>query len=604
MHQNPHILVIEDNVQQARYFQLLLSRHEPSFQVDLATDSPDAFAMLAKKQYDALTIDYHLPSMNGIDLLVQIKKKYAHLPIIMVTGQGDEQIAVQAMRQGASDYITKQREYLELMPRILLRAIRESHLTKQLEESRRRYYELFHHANIAIFVIDAETIHIQQMNDSAQRLLNLPNDTERQRPFYTLVSPDQQDLMRNLLAKIKLTGKGTAENVRLRRHDKRVVPTDINGSYVKSGEHGMIELFVTDIREKLAIYHQLQKSRQRLQSLFDGITDLICVLAIDHKLLMGNRRYLEFTGNTSGSIVDTTCYKALFNRSEPCEICPASKTFETGETNFSEIYHKGRIYHIWTFPMQNQNGKPEYLAEYIKDVTEDKDMERQLIKAEKLASIGLLSSGIAHELRNPLNIIETARYSIETSLDHKTPDILQKLSIIKSSIKRSSAIIDNLLQFSRHSDLSRERIDLPALIKSTLALLYKEMMRVNVQTLLALDDTPAVYLNLDSLKQVFLNIIQNAIQALPQGGHLRVQSSLNEDKKWVTVEFSDDGPGISPENLKHIFTPFFTTKAPKEGTGLGLYLSYTLLKREGGDIQVESRVGKGTTFRVLLPAET
>jgi PAS domain S-box-containing protein len=603
MRRNLNVLVIEDDAQQARYFQLLLSRSQASFEVDLASDAPEAFAKLATAQYDVLTIDYHLPSMNGIELLIEIKKKYAHMPIIMVTGQGDEQIAVEAMRQGANDYLTKERRNLELLPRVLLRAVRESSLAKQLDESRRRYYEMFHHANIAIFIIDSDTFHIEQMNESAQQLLGLPNDLGRQKAFFNLVSPDQQNLIENLLGNIKRNGKAAAVNVNLLHQDKRVIPTDVSGSYVKSGEHNLIELFVADIREKLAILRQYQLSRQRLLSLFNGITDLICVLAADFKLQMGNKRYLEFTGNTIKSITDKTCYEALFNRSTPCEICPARKTYETGEPNFVEAYNGDRIFHIWTFPMQTRNGKPQYLVEYTKDVTEDKEMERQLIQAEKLASIGLLSSGIAHELRNPLNIIETARYSIETGLDHKSTEILQKLSVIKSSIRRASAIIDNLLQFSRHSDLNKEFIDLTTLIKSTISMLYKEMMRMKVQPQFMLGDTPNVYLNLDSLKQVFLNVIQNAIQAMPHGGYLRVRSSLSEDKKWVNVEFIDNGQGISPENLKHIFTPFFTTKAPKEGTGLGLYISYTLLKREGGDIKVESRVGKGTTFRVQLPVE-
>ena len=603
MLRNPKILVIEDDVQQARYFQLLLGRYEPSFQVDVANDAPDALEKLSKNQYDVLTVDYHLPSMTGIELLVQIKQKYVHLPVIMVTGQGDEQVAVEAMRHGAHDYLTKAREYLELLPRILLRAIRENSLARQLEESRQRYYELFHHANIAIFVVDAETIHIQQMNECAQELLGLSVDAGRQKAFFNLVSPGQQSLIENLFKNIKVNGRATAENVQLLHQEKQTIPTDISGSFVQSGEHGLIELFITDIREKLAMLRQLQISQQRLLALFNGITDMICVLATDYKLLMGNKRYLEFTGNTSKSIANKRCYEALFNRNEPCEICPALKTYETGESNFVEIYHSDRIYHLWTFPMQNINGRPEYLVEYIKDVTEDKDLERQLIKAEKLASIGLLSSGIAHELRNPLNIIETARYSIETQLDHKSAEISKRLDVIKSNVKRSSAIIDNLLQFSRHSELKKEFIDLEALIKSTISLLYKEMMRLKVQPLLALGDTPNVYLNLDSLKQVFLNIIQNAIQALPHGGDLRVKSTSSDDERWVFVDFIDNGPGIPEENLKHIFTPFFTTKAPNKGTGLGLYLSYTLLKREGGDMKVESQVGKGSTFRVILPVE-
>lgn len=601
MQRDYKVLIIEDNRQQARYFQVLLSRHEPPFLVDVASDAPEAFYKLAAESFDAITIDYHLPSITGVELLTQIRQKYPYLPIIMVTGQGDERIAVEAMRKGAQDYITKTREYLELLPRILIRAIRESTLTKQLEESRQRYYELFHNANIAIFVIDADTTHIQQMNKCAEQLLGISYEIGRQKAFFNVVAPEQQSVIEILFKNIKENGTATVENIRLLHHEKRVVPTDINGSYVKSNSHGLIELFVTDIREKLAMTRQLQLSQQRLLSLFNGITDLICVLSTDYKLLMGNKRYLEFTSNTTKSINNKKCYEALFNRSEPCPTCPALKTYQSGDSHFIEMLHDDRIYHIWTFPMQSHDGRPEYIVEYAKDVTEDKEMERQLIKSEKLASVGLLSSGIAHELRNPLNIIETARYSIEASSTPLSPDISQKLSVIKSNVKRASGIIDNLLQFSRNSNLAKEQIDLSSLIKSTVSLLYKEMGRLNIQALLAINDPPRVYLNLDSLKQVFLNIIQNAIHAMPNGGQLRIKTSTTVDKKWVIVEFKDNGDGISEENLTHIFTPFFTTKAPNEGTGLGLYLSYTLLKREGGDIEVESTLKEGSTFRVRLP---
>ena len=200
------------------------------------------------------------------------------------------------------------------------------------------------------------------------------------------------------------------------------------------------------------MHRQLQLSQQRLLSLFNGITDMICVLDSSYKLLMGNKRYLEFTSNTGKSLMRKQCYETLFGRSAPCENCPALKTYETGEAHFVQVYHGSRIYQISTFPMRDLEGRPDFIVEYTKDVTDQKEMEQQLIKAEKLASIGLLSSGIAHELRNPLNIIETARYAIETELEHQNVEVDKRLKVIKSSIQRSSAIIDNLLQFSRHSD--------------------------------------------------------------------------------------------------------------------------------------------------------
>jgi len=602
MKNSPRVLVVEDDVQQARFMQLILAKHHPPFDVEVANDGPIAVEKASNQEFDIITLDYNLPSMTGLQVLEELKKRDVQTPIIMVTGQGDEKIAVQAMRNGALDYITKSKEQLNLLPRVILRAIRENNLALQLEQSRKRYFDLFRNAVIAIFVVDAGTLEIQQMNESAEALLGISAEEGRQKAFYNLVSPDQQAVIESFFKNIIDTSRATIDNLYLQHGQKRLVPTDVSGNLVKSGEHALIELFVTDIRDKLKMHRQLQLSQQRLLSLFNGITDMICVLDASYKLLMGNKRYLEFTSNTGKSLMRKQCYETLFGRSTPCENCPALKTYETGEAHFVQVYHGNRIYHISTFPMRDLEGRPDFIVEYTKDVTEQKEMEQQLIKAEKLASIGLLSSGIAHELRNPLNIIETARYAIETELEHENVEVDKRLKVIKSSIQRSSAIIDNLLQFSRHSQFAKEKVDIAALLKSTISLLYKEFTQQKIQPLLALAETPRAFINVDSLKQVFLNIILNAVQAMPSGGELRIRTYATTDKKSVAIEFKDNGVGISEEHLQHLFTPFFTTKGPADGTGLGLYLSYTLLNREGGEMQVESSEGEGATFTVILPA--
>ncbi len=254
--------------------------------------------------------------------------------------------------------------------------------------------------------------------------------------------------------------------------------------------------------------------------------------------------------------------------------------------------------------MEGLDGKPQFLVEYAKDVTEQKEIEKQLIKSEKLATLGILSSGIAHELRNPLSIIETARYTIEDDLGHQYEGIDKKLTIIKRNIRRASNIIENLLQFSRNSQFQKEKVDVENLIDTTLALFQKEISVRNIKIDLFFNNVPRLFFSIDSLKQVFLNIIMNAVQAMPKGGVLKIITSLSSDRRWVFVDFTDNGIGIPKENMKYIFTPFFTTKSSTGGTGLGLYLSYSIIKKEGGDIAVKSKPGLGTTFSIKLPVAT
>ncbi len=581
--------------------ELILKRHGQPFAVHILHDPEEGLAHLQNAPVDALVLDYSLPKMSGLEVLQEIKKRHSGLPVIMVTGQGDERIAVEAMRHGVYDYLVKTKDFLDLLPRVVTRAIEERQLSSRLEQSEQRYFALFDKASIAIFIAEADSYRLRQANGMALKLTGYPDKALLEMSFLQICAARSLQEVEGFLARIKQEGQANLDQVMLVSQDHHLIPVDLSGSLVSIGDRQVIQCFVRDISEKLKMQRQLLLSRQRLISLFDGITDPISVQDRDHNLIMGNKRYLEITAGNTPGLVGCKCHKALFGSDFPCSNCPAFETYRTGESRFIEIIHEGRTYDLWTFPMAGLDGRPEFLVEYAKDVTEQKEIEKQLIKSEKLASIGLLSSGIAHELRNPLNIIETARYSIEDLLNHAQPEIDRKLDIIKKNVRRASVIIENLLQFSRHSEYERERVDVEKLVDTTLSLVEKETAVRDIHLQKAYAGVPKVYFSLDSLKQVFLNIIYNAIQAMPNGGVLRIVTSASSDGGWVDIEFTDNGVGISSENLSHIFTPFFSTKRDSGGTGLGLYLSYTIIKREGGDILARSREGSGTTFTVKLP---
>jgi polar amino acid transport system substrate-binding protein len=243
----------------------------------------------------------------------------------------------------------------------------------------------------------------------------------------------------------------------------------------------------------------------------------------------------------------------------------------------------------------------ESIAVYSKNITEKKGLEKSLIQSEKLATIGLLASGIAHELRNPLNIIETARYYIDEFLPEKNNDIAAKLEIISKNVKRASKIINSLLEYSRHSEYEHESIDLEKLVSNTLSLIEKEFVVKNIEYIFEGKPKTVAYFSLDSLKQVLLNVIINAVQAMPNGGQLAISVNKNSADS-VDIKISDTGIGIPEENLPQLFSPFFTTKEVGVGTGLGLYVSHMIIEREGGKIRVDSKLDEGTTFTISLPA--
>jgi len=234
------------------------------------------------------------------------------------------------------------------------------------------------------------------------------------------------------------------------------------------------------------------------------------------------------------------------------------------------------------------------------DTSGRRRLESQLIQSEKMAAIGQLAAGIAHEIRNPLGIIANALYDLGEIIDSGNPDVIEDLRIAKEEMARAQEIINNLLEFSRDSRAELEVVDINDLLRRTLQLMSKSMKNSGVRVTTDLGALSSCMANQNGLRQIFLNLITNAVQAMPSGGELRLRTSPLEDGR-VQLEFSDTGVGIPPEHLQDIFNPFFTTKDPGQGTGLGLSVVHSVVRRYRGEIRVESQVNRGTTFTIELP---
>jgi PAS domain S-box-containing protein len=234
------------------------------------------------------------------------------------------------------------------------------------------------------------------------------------------------------------------------------------------------------------------------------------------------------------------------------------------------------------------------------DVSDRKQLESQLIQSEKMAAIGQLAAGIAHELRNPLGIIMNALYDLSEIISSDNPEVREDLQIAKDEIVRAQEIITNLLEFSRDSGAEMEEVNLNDLLRKTLRLMGKYLQTHNVKVVTAFGKVGTCMANQNALRQVFLNLITNAVQAMPQGGELRLRTQRKADRT-VLIEFSDTGVGIAAQHLNSIFNPFFTTKEPGQGTGLGLSVVHSIIKRYQGNISVQSKPQTGTTFLIALP---
>ncbi len=231
--------------------------------------------------------------------------------------------------------------------------------------------------------------------------------------------------------------------------------------------------------------------------------------------------------------------------------------------------------------------------------------QEELIQSKKMASIGTFSSGIAHEINNPLNNISLSTDTLLEEFDSLDPEEnFEILNDIMEQTERASKIVRNLLDFSRAQSSETQSLYIDFILHKTTALIKNEL-RIHKVTLNKdiADNMPEVNGDLQKLQQVFLNLIINAEQAIGDFGTITVKSRVTDDA-FIRTDIIDDGPGIAQENLEQIFDPFFTTKEAGKGTGLGLSIVYGIVKKHGGYIEVASTLGEGTVFSVYLPAIT
>jgi signal transduction histidine kinase/putative methionine-R-sulfoxide reductase with GAF domain len=241
----------------------------------------------------------------------------------------------------------------------------------------------------------------------------------------------------------------------------------------------------------------------------------------------------------------------------------------------------------------------QQMEEKIQKTTADlKKTEAQLIRSEKLAALGQLAAGIAHEIRNPLTSINILIHSMTENLpsgdSHK-----EDLKVIEEEIHRMNEILDQFLRFAKPATPLLEKADVSSIFEETLQLLRPHIEKQIIVVEKEFQPLPIILMDREQMKQVFLNLLLNAIQAMPGGGHLTLRGRNSEDGQWIHISIQDSGIGISSENINKLFDPFFSTK--EGGIGLGLSITHRIIDQHHGKIEVESAPGKGTLFTIWLP---
>ena len=366
----------------------------------------------------------------------------------------------------------------------------------------------------------------------------------------------------------------------------------------------LLEVFAGQAAQALhrsRLYQALSLGKAEWERTFDAIPDTIAILEPDYTVRRVNRALAATAGLEPREIIGRRCFQLLYGRTGPCEGCPVTRVFETGEEvrTEREIRKGGRTFACRAYPLRDPSGRLVAAIAYARDITREKELARTLERNEKLMTLGQIAAGIAHEINNPLTAVSA--YAQLLTLRSDDPKAAESARRIQQGVERIHRLVRNLMSFVRPRSEDVYPVDLNDVVADALSFSRYEVTRGSTRLVEDLaDGLPKVLGSKDQLEQVLINLLTNARDAVAGRGTVTVRTRAENGR--VLLEVVDDGPGIAPGYIDRIFEPFFTTKPPGKGTGLGLFVAEGIARRHGGSVTVESEPGRGTRAVLSLPA--
>jgi len=611
------VLIVEDSEDDALLVIRELKRggYETTFE---RVETAEAMtAALEKQVWDIIIADYRLPHFSAPEALELFHQSGLDLPFIVISGTIGEETAVATMKAGAHDYLMKD-NLTRLVPAVE-RELREAGVRKErkraeeeLRESERRYRLLAENANDVIWTVDMN-MRPTYMSPSITRLLGYSVEGAMALPMEAVYAPasfetamkvfaeelaienmEQKDLFRSRTLELELN-----------RKDGSIVPVEVKFSFIREPDGRPVKILAIarDVTERKRAEERIKHAAEEWRTTFDSITDLISICNKDFRLIRVNKAFADVFKMNPKELIGKPCYEIVHGTNGPVPNCPQKVTIKTKKPATAEFFepHLGIHLETTTSPIFNEKGEVVASVHVARDITQHKKMEEQLIITDRLASVGELASGIAHELNNPLtSVIGFSQLLLEKDVPD---DVKEGVKIIYSEAQRTAQVVKNLLTFARKHDTEKGPVDINSIMEKVLELRAYEQKVSNIQvnTRFA-PDLPEIMADYFQLQQVFLNIIINAEHFMIEAHGKGILTITTERVRYIMrASLADDGPGISKENLGHLFDPFFTTKEVGKGTGLGLSICHGIITEHGGRIYAESKLGKGATFVVELP---
>ncbi|MBM7704774.1 PAS domain-containing sensor histidine kinase [Metabacillus iocasae] len=489
------------------------------------------------------------------------------------------------------EFTTTANIYSEYYMSIMRDVTEKRNMEQQLSKSEQKFREIFENA-IDPIVIWKDDGTIIDANAASARTFELPLEELITQKLYSFVNSESKGL-HDICNEFKELGSIRAE-----------LPFYMPNGEVKELEFTAKSDVIEDynltifrnISERKKMEKELRENEQKFRQIFNGSLDGIVLWNRDRKIIDANSATCKIVEMTKEEICECTIDDFMTHDTYDFFVQHHYELEAQGEADGEILlYTRSRKKRNIEFSTKKDIIPGLYMT-IIRDITEKKEMHEQIRKSDTMQVVGQLAAGIAHEIRNPMTALKGFIQLLEGSVKE---DYSLYFDIIKSELQRIESIITEFLVLAKPQAVKFEKKDVKQIVKDTMELLNAQAMLENVQFVPSFEaDLPSIYCESNQLKQVFINIIKNAIEVMKNGGVITIQIKCVK-QRYVVVSIKDEGEGISEDRVKKLGEPFYTTK--EKGTGLGLMVSYKIIEEHKGSIQVESKLGKGTTFHVALP---
>jgi PAS domain S-box-containing protein len=610
------VLIVDDDLNQASLVKDILTM-SGDFAIHWVNCIQDLWRYLANHQPEIILLDYRLPDGTGLDVLEELHKRGSRIPVVIITGQGDERLAVRALQLGAADYLVKGNDYVFSLPALIHKTIKSQRLQKSIDETReknRNYALLLNNVRDAIVVWDTNGI-ITYWNPAASNLFGHPGQERL-----------GQSVAENYLAHFTppiIVPKGEAtggqEVSRLYKDEKgRSVWVSSRVNALRDyGAGGKLIGFMDvsrDITSRIKAEDALRTERNFVATVLDTVGALVVVLDTTGKIIRSNRAFEEISRYTSDELRGKLFWKTF--------VAPeAAESFETAFFSIDKFGPKSaretqlitrdgarRIIAWSNTAILNEKKQAEFLIATGIDLTEKKIAEEtaqmHLANSARLAAIGELASGVAHHINNPLSAIIAEAQILQHSIPEGHPAYESVDSIQKAGWRVQKAV-QQLLDFSRPATTTLTSLSINDTIETALSLVGEHIQSfgIELKTDLA-QDLPNVRGNVRQLVDLWVNLVLLAREACGDGqGHKIMIHTQNDGHGKIRIEMVDDGEIIPQQEMLTLFEPSFIKPVNGRGTGIELSICQEITRQHFGHIEASSNKNEGTIFRVTFPRE-